>query len=419
MKRRFVSATVLDQIGDLLAGTDAQLDREYRGDRHEGQPLHTVYVAASDAGPDTVERWAAESIGLADRAADVLEDLDLDRVMPDVLRQLEISPVQDLRIDFEDGYGWRDDAVEDSDARRAGTTLGALSGRLLACGIRIKGLTTADAVRAIRTLELTLDAAGDVPQRFVFTVPKLRLAEQASAAVKVCEEIERAHGLLAGSLRFELQIESPQAVIAADGTVTVARAIQLSQGRCSGLHYGTYDYSAACGIAAPFQSLDHPVADYAKAVMQVAAAQTGVWVCDGSTQVVPTGSAASVASALRRHHELVRRSLCRGYYQGWDMHPGHLVTRWLANFGFFRSALSVAAPRLQAYLDRSGGSVIEEPATAEALAAVVVRGLCVGVFDERAVIELAPSVNRDVLDALLHRCLGRVEQGDHDGERED
>ena len=61
--------------------------------------------------------------------------------------------------------------------------------------------------------------------------------------------------------------------------------------RLTGLHYGTYDYSAFCGIAAGHQSLEHPVADHAKLVMQAAAAGTGVRLSDGSTNVLPVGDA--------------------------------------------------------------------------------------------------------------------------------
>ena len=144
------------------------------------------------------------------------------------------------------------------------------------------------------------------------------------------------------------------------------------------MHFGTYDYSAACGIAPPHQSLEHPVADYAKSVMQAAAAQTGVWICDGSTQVVPDRSIPSGA-AMRQPPPPGRPGRCeRGYYQGWDMHPGHLVTRWLATFDFFRSASEVAVPRLIGLLDRRGGGVLDEPATAEALASTVLRGLRAG-----------------------------------------
>src|SRR5690606_38998486 len=151
--------------------------------------------------------------------------------------------------------------------------------------------------------------------------------------------------------------------------------ITLAEGRCDALHFGTYDYTADFGVAAPYQALDHPAADHAKAVMQVAAAQTGVRVCDGSTQIVPE---ADPPAALREHHRLVARSLRRGYYQGWDMHPGHLITRWAATYQFFRSAVAVAVPRLGAYLGErgeSGADVVDEPATAQALAATVLRAV--------------------------------------------
>src|SRR5690242_17804457 len=123
-------------------------------------------------------------------------------------------------------------------------------------------------------------------------------------------------GHLDADLKFEIQIETPPAVLAADGTATVARMIDAAGGRLVGLHYGTYDYSAALGVAAAYQSLEHPVADHAKAVMQVAAAGTGVRLSDGSTNVVPAGSPEQVRDALRLHARLVRRSLERGYYQG-------------------------------------------------------------------------------------------------------
>ena len=104
--------------------------------------------------------------------------------------------------------------------------------------------------------------------------------------------------LAAGRLRFEIQIETPQAVLGADGTATVARLIHAAAGRCTGLHYGTYDYSAALRDRGRVQSMEHPVADYAKAVMQVAAAGTGVRLSDGSTNVLPVGDTDAGARGL-------------------------------------------------------------------------------------------------------------------------
>ncbi|MGW4481202.1 DUF6986 family protein [Rhodococcus triatomae] len=404
-----LDAGVLHRIDELLAPVDAELTARFPDPRIDDQPVHTVYVDAAQANSGTPVEWGAAArsllaayteqiVGLADQATVARVDSVLTR-----------RPIADLRIDFEDGYGRRADAVEDEDARRAGRTLRTVTAAGVAaprwCGIRPKGLGPTERRRAIRTLELVLDAAGGVPPGFVFTVPKLRSADQVPAVVALCVEIERAHGLPENSLRFELQIESPQAVIGADGTVQVARAVHLADGRCTGLHYGTYDYSAACGIAPRQQSADHPVADHAKAVMLVAAAQTGVRVSDGSTQVVPEGTDAEIRGALARHFRLVTRALERGYHQGWDMHPGHLVTRWAAVLHFHRSALTDAAPRIQAYLQRRDGSVIDEPATAQALSAVVLRGLGCGAYTEADVLALAPDCTPDILRGLADRTL--------------
>ncbi|MQY18670.1 DUF6986 family protein [Nocardia macrotermitis] len=390
----------LHNIGEQLRAVDTVLRRQYPGDR-PGQPVHTVYVNGAHAAVDLPGEWGATALRLSDQHAEQLLELVGPGVLARTRNMLRQRPIQDLRLDFEDGYGIRGDAVEDNDARWAGRVLAALPPAVFSRGVRVKGLTVGEYDRAIRTLELVLDGAGGVPEGFVFTVPKLRAVEQVKVAVQVCELLESVHGIASGTLRFELQIESPQAVIAADGSAVVARAIQRSGGRCTGLHYGTYDYSAACGIAPQFQSLEHPVADHAKTIMQVAAAQTGVWVCDGSTQVLPVGDTAP--AALERHFRLVTRALERGYYQGWDMHPGHLITRWAATFTFFRNALRAAAPRIDDYLRRRGGAVVDEPATAQALATVVLRGLDCGAFDPEDVTALAPDASVEVLTQLRER----------------
>lgn len=392
------------RIDAVLSAVDVELDRAYPGDRAEKQPAHTVYVSAADVDADTPGTWGDRASAIADEAAAVVADLDRTGIASLVQARLRSQPIEDLRIDLEDGYGWRPDVVEDRDARAAGRTIATWSARPEqapnAFGVRCKGLGATERARGLRSLELVLDAAGGVPDGFVFTVPKLRAAAQVDAVVMICEELERAHGLLEGALRFELQIESPQAVLGADGRATVAEAIHRGGPRLTGLHYGTYDYSAACGIVSSQQSLEHPVADHAKSVMLVAAAQTGVWVSDGSTQVSPVGSAEVVEAALRRHHRLVTRSLERGFYQGWDMHPGHLVTRWLAVYGFFRSAMSPAVTRLQSYFDRQSSEFVDEPATAQSLALVVLRGLSVGAFTEADVLAVGPRCSAAALGEL-------------------
>ncbi|MEV0298038.1 aldolase/citrate lyase family protein [Nocardia sp. NPDC050710] len=390
-------------IDAILDTVDAELRVRYPGQDGRAQPIHTVYVPADRITPATPREWGAAATRLLDEQYELLTALDGTDSLSAVRTRLTRDPVQDLRIDFEDGYGFRSDSEEDRAATSAGRVLAGWAmepGGPSGFGIRTKGLAGSERGRALRTLELVLDAAGGVPDGFVFTVPKIRAVEQVSALVALCRELERSFGSAEGALRFELQIESPQAIVAADGTAPIARMIEAAERRCSALHFGTYDYTAACGIAATDQALDHPAADHAKAVMQVAAAQTGVWICDGSTQIVPE---TDPEGALRNHYRLVSRSLRHGYYQGWDMHSGHLVTRWLATYEFFRRAIDVAVPRLLAYLDRRSGGVMDEPATAEALAGTVVRGMHCGARTDAELRAMAPELTPAVLRALVAR----------------
>ena len=228
-----------------------------------------------------------------------------------------------------------------------------------------------------------LDALGPPPPGFVITLPKVSAVDQVEAmVVLVWARWNAPTTWPGGCLRFELQIETPPAVLGPDGAATLARMIDAADGRCVGLHYGTYDYSTACGVAAEYQSMEHPVADHAKAVMQVAAAGTGVRLCDGSTNVVPVGTTAAVRAAWGLHARLVRRSLERGFYQGWDLHPAQLPTRFGATYAFYRDAAPAAVGRLTRYLDGRSAGVVDEPATARSLARFLLRGLDCGALDD-------------------------------------
>ena len=415
-------ASFLDELDHDLAGADALLADRYPGDPGTRQPVHTVYVNADlvrgDLGAGLIDRWAAGArevlaVAAADPAAAAALGLpvggaELATVLDQVRAKLGAEPIEDLRLDFEDGYGNRSDEEEDRDAAQVAALLPDLladpHGPFLA-GIRFKSLERPTRRRGLRTLDLVVSgllAVGPIPPGFVVTLPKVTSVDQVAAMVKVCEELERAHDLAAGSLRFEIQIETTQAILGADGTATVARMIGVAGSRCVALHYGTFDYSAACGVAASQQSLAHPVADHAKAVMQVAAAGTGVRLSDGSTNVMPIGAPEQIRSAVALHAGLVTRSLRAAYYQGWDMHPGHLVSRYLATYAFYREGLPAAAARLNAYLNKQAGGVVDEPATAQALAAFLMRGVHCGAIDDAEVLDRA-GVRRATLDALARR----------------
>ena len=344
------------------------------------RPVHTCYVPADRFGPATAQEWGAHARHCVD-----------DHGLPDfpqstvdmVLAKLAAEPIEDLRVDFEDGYGQRPDDVEDAHALAAGAALRAAPTPF--SGLRIKGLEPATVLRAARTLDLVLSALGPPPPGFVVTVPKPTSVAHVDTAVLLCRQLEHAHGLEEGRLRFELQVETPQAVLGADGRSPLPQMILAAHGRLSGLHYGTYDYSTALGVAPAHQALDHPVADHAKSVMQVAAAGTGVHVADGSTNILPVGDTAAVHAAWRLHARLVRRSLERGIYQGWDLHPAQLPTRYAATFSFYLDGLPEARRRLDDYLSRRDSGTLDEPATARAIARFLLRGVHCGALSASSV----------------------------------
>ncbi|MEW2581586.1 DUF6986 family protein [Streptomyces syringium] len=411
------AASVREAVDASLAETDAELARRYPGDPGTRQPVHTVYVPADAFTAGTVRSWGDQALAALDEhAPDAaafaavlgLRDDLAGEVYERVRDKLSREPVEDLRIDFEDGYGPRPDAEEDAAAARAARLLAAAhaDGTAAPCaGIRMKCMEAAVRDRGIRTLDIFLTAlmeAGGLPDGLLLTLPKVSRPEQVAAMVHLAEEFEKAHGLDAGRIGFEIQIETTQAILGADGRATVARLIDAARGRATSLHYGTFDYSAACQVAAAHQAPDHPVADHAKAVMQVAAAGTGVRLSDGSTNVLPVGPAERVHDAWRLHHRLVRRSLARAYYQGWDMHPAQLPTRYAAVYAFYREGLDRAAARLVAYAGRAGGEVMDEPATARALSGFLLRGLDCGALDTEEVARLTGLTRAD-LDGLAGR----------------
>ncbi|WP_410659643.1 DUF6986 family protein [Amycolatopsis sp. lyj-112] len=375
-----------------LAEADARVAAEYPGEPPGRQPVHTVYVPASKYKTRLVADWGKQALRVFGEHADQL-GLDAD-VADRVRTKLLTEPIEDLRIDFEDGYGKPGDAEEDATALAAGRTL-ALTGGTPFAGIRFKSFEQATRHRGIRTLDLFLAGlleSGPLPHGFVVTLPKVTAVEQVEVAADVMERLESAYGLAEGALRFEVQIETSQSIVDIKGAAVVPQIIQAARGRCSGLHYGTYDYSAGLGISAEYQSMEHPAADFAKQLMQVSAAGTGVRLSDGSTNKLPVGDA--LLPAWREHLRLVRRSLERGFYQGWDLHPHQLPTRFAATYAFFREGFPAALGRLRDYADQTGRGVLDEPATAQALASFLLRGLDCGAVDEGELSFSRPELDR-------------------------
>ena len=380
--------------------------------RSTRQPVHTVYGGAHLFAPDTTAKLGAIALRtLREHAPDaqtLAGALGLDaaiaaRIYPRIVEKLGREPIEDFRIDFEDGFGSRPDAEEDNVARSAATHVAAAmkAGTLSpAIGIRIKNLGDETQHRGLRTLKLFVSTVvegtgGALPQNFVITLPKITAPDQVSTLVSACEILEKAHKLPAGSLKFEVMIETPESVFSRDGRIALPEFVARGKGRITAAHFGTYDYTASMGITAAHQNMLHPACDFAKNVMQVSLAGTDLWISDGATNIMPVGKdRAVIHAAWKMHADQVRHSLVTGFYQGWDLHPAQLVTRYAAVFAFFLDGLSAASDRLKNFVQKAAqatlvGDVFDDAATGQGLLNYFLRAMNCGAITEAEAVEMS------------------------------
>jgi citrate lyase beta subunit len=244
-------------------------------------------------------------------------------------------------------------------------------------GIRIK----ADPRRGHRTLELFLNAAGEPPENFVVTLPKINGPAEVEA-------FQRAFP----ALRIEVMAETPGAIR------TIREIVSVAGDRLAAVHFGPFDFIASCGVPGPFQRLSHPLCDWARHTLVAALADTGIPLSDGPTAILPVGTAEEIAHAQRLHADNIRRALECGIYQGWDLHPAQLTVRYAALYSFFRENLPAQRARLENYLDRQAqstrvGAVFDDAATARGLFLFFERGRDCGAIDEQEAPVTSPSVN--------------------------
>jgi len=450
-----------DEIGPLmekLRQANHAMAMVYPGDSPDRQPVHTVYGGAHLFKADTAIKLGELSRGaLRDNAPDfaalaralelpgaaslpgtvqgvtelksrIEENRDfmkrenpaavlLYTIYERVQNKLEREAVEDFRIDFEDGYGNRPDAEEDEQARIAAeeTALGMKNGTLPPfIGIRIKPLTEELKDRATATLDIyvstLLEATGGrLPDNFVITIPKVIIPEQVETVCELLGIIEKKYNLPNGTLKVELMVETTQSILSDHGRATLPLLVKAAHGRCRGAHFGTYDYTASCNITAAYQAMDHQACDFAKHVMKVTLAGTGLMLSDGATNVMPVGphrrskdgpsltfeEVAENREVVHRSWRLayghVRHSLVNGFYQGWDLHPAQFIVRYAALYTFFLESLPDASHRLKNFIEKAAqatlvGDVFDDAATGQGLLNFFLRALSCGAIAENEIL---------------------------------
>ncbi len=453
-----------DSLRDLtekLKTANDDFTSKYTGETGRRQPVHTVYGGAhlfkSDTAPRlgslarrSLDQFAPDFLvfahALGFEGADQLpEDLskagdlqsrlqnDSARIRHDnkaawfahtiferVTEKLRREPVEDFRIDFEDGYGNRTDSEEDGHAEAAAREVaeGDKNGTLPPfIGIRIKPFNEELRARAFRTLDIFVstlaeETNGSLPANFVITLPKITIPDQSAALASLLDRLEAKNGLPERSLKFEMMIETTQSIINHRGEINLPLLLAASDGRCVAAHFGTYDYTAGCNITAAHQHMLHPACDFAKNMMQVSFGGTGIWLSDGATNIMPVAphrfveggpslteeqideNRQVVHRAWKLHYDHVQHSLVTGFYQGWDLHPAQLPTRYAAVYSFFLESLEAASERLKNFVEKAAkatlvGDVFDDAATGQGLLNYFLRAINCGALTEKEALKLS------------------------------
>lgn len=467
-----------DALLDQLGTANRHFQQTYPGDRPDRQPVHTVYGGANLFKADTCVRMGeialrslqtyapnfvvlARVLQLAGHEHLPLLEKDiaaltarLDALPADarrqepaalayavynkIVRKLRSEPVEDFRVDFEDGFGNRPDAEEDATAVQAaqevakGMQQGTLSPFI---GIRIKPFTEDHKARGVRTLDIFLTAllaatGGKLPDNFVVMLPKVTIPEQMTALVRLFELLEKANGLAPGALKMETMVEATQIIMDEEGRNPLLRIVRAGEGRCVAAHFGTYDYTASAGITARYQTMAHPVCDFAHHMTKVALGGTGIFLSDGATNVMPIGphrgdnlsfaqlreNQESVHNAWRQAYHHTTHSLINGFYQGWDLNPAQLPMRYAATYNFFLSSYDEAVHRLKTFVERAAistltGDIFDDAATGQGLLNFFLKALNCGAISEEEIVATGLTKEEIETRSFYHILEGRRRAG--------
>jgi citrate lyase beta subunit len=452
--KRSINDAAKDSLLTELGKANQQFQKIYPGDKPDRQPVHTVYGGANLFKSDTcvkmgeialrnLHNYAPNFVVLANvlkldgyehlphteaeikaltEKLDGMKEADRKKehawlsysVYNKIVEKLKKEPVEDFRIDFEDGFGNRPDDEEDATAVNAANELAAgMKNNTISpfIGIRIKPFTEDLKARGVRTLDIFLTmllekTAGKLPDNFVVMLPKVTIPEQVITMVRLFEILEKENNLQHGTLKMETMVEATQIVMDDEGRNPLMRIIKASEGRCIAAHFGTYDYTASCGITAKYQTMAHSVCDFAHHMTKVALGGTGIFLSDGATNVMPIGphrgehltfeqqqeNRESVHNAWKIGFNHTMHSLINGLYQGWDLNPAQLPMRYAATYNFFLSSYDDAAYRLKTFVERAAistltGDIFDDAATGQGLLNFFLKAMnCGAISEEEALV---------------------------------
>ncbi|MDQ6787816.1 MAG: aldolase/citrate lyase family protein [Acidobacteriota bacterium] len=463
MNRTFSDET----LGDVFTKLDAP-NVEFRHSQSAiCNPIHVVYGGANLFTPETVQKLGKIALkGLREFApdfaefgramwlkgadalpqfADVVADLekyleeDAEKVKAydfdawfawtiyrRTIEKLEREPIEDFRIDFEDGYGFRTDEEEDAHCVSSSDALAEsfLQNTITPfCGFRVKSFAPETLKRAIRTLDLFLTnliekTEGCLPENFVVTLPKITRASEVEVLDELLTKFEKRNNIESGTIKIEIMIETTQAIINESGGIALQSLVEAANGRCASAHFGAYDYTASLNISGAHQHLRHEACNFARQMMQIALSPLNIRLSDSVTTELPipvhkgenlTAQESQenrrvVQKAWRAHFNNVTHSLINGFYQSWDLHPAQFAARYAAVYAFFLESKDAQSKRLTSFLVKATqaattGNQFDDAASAQGILNFFLQALSCGAMTEREVSE-ATNLNIDELRSI-------------------
>ncbi len=462
-----------DSLLSTLKTANLKFQQTYPGDKPERQAVHTVYGGANLFKSDTTQKMGEVALrnlltnapnfvtlakvlqldghehlphteaDIADLTARLDKMTEAERkkeyawlsysVYNKIIKKLKAEAIEDFRIDFEDGFGNRPDDEEDATAVNAANELAlGMQNKTISpfIGIRIKPFTEDLKFRGVRTLDIFLTTLlektkGKLPNNFVVMLPKVTITEQVTTLIRLFEIIEKKFNLAPGTLKMETMVEATQIIMDEEGRNPLMKIVRASEGRLIAAHFGTYDYTASCGITAKYQTMAHPVCDFAHHVTKVALGGTGIFLSDGATNVMPIGPHRGdnlTYEQLTENREAVHRgwrigfnhtmhSLINGMYQGWDLNPAQLPMRYAATYNFFLSSIEDATNRLKIFVERAAistltGDIFDDAATGQGLLNFFLKAMNCG-----AITEEEATATGLTIDEIRSRSFYKILQG--------
>ena len=366
------------------------------------QPVHVLYGGADRFARNTIPKLGKLAALAFDKFAQGMSSDEAEQVFgtsTDVLARVRArlvqTPIEDFRIDFEDGLGPRTSSEEDALATRAGSELAhamreGLSARRM--GLRIRPLDADTGARGLRTLTLFLTSlsasleGANITTELMLTVPKVQHEESVRIACEALEALEQALQLAPGVVRLEAMIEDMASLEAS----LLHRVLEAGGARLSSLHLGNYDLTASLGVLGPDQRFTHPACDDALLRLQQACAGTHVHVAAGATTRLPLATSgndavdrARVLGAWQEHAQHVRHAMSFGVMQSWDLHPAQLISRYAALFAFYDKHAAAMTERGRSFFGQAAragavGDAFDDAATGRGIARFFARGVALG-----------------------------------------